>query len=237
MDESACSMTNLFELLLCNLQIDAVYCSQSSVAEKQSNISLPSPEGKGMRAYKLSTFILLLVVLTLASCSSNNDVTEEPTRSSEDVIRTAEAIAEKTRQFSTSTPEPSQVPPSPTTIIDTATPEPTATLASPRVVPKYNSNVRSGPGEEYPIIDFFFVDQEADVIALHIHETMGTWWYIKRIGSGLNGWVWGGAVEFSGDASGIPLWEAPPTPTATVLESGPTETDTPSVAPTDTDTP
>ena len=188
-----------------------------------------------MRAYKLSPLILLLVVLTLASCSSNNDVTEEPTRSSEDVIRTAEAIAEKTRQFSTSTPEPTQIPPSPTIIADTATPEPTATLASPQVVPKYNANVRSGPGEEYPIIDFFFVDQEADVIALHIHETTGTWWYIKRIGSGLNGWVWNGAVEFSGDASGIPLWDAPPTPTATVLESGPPETDTPE--PTDTDTP
>lgn len=180
-----------------------------------------------MRANKISLLILLLLVITLSSCSSKSAVTEQPTRSSEDVIRTAEAIAEKTREFSTSTPEPTQIPPSATIVLSTATPEPTATLTSPKVVPNYNANVRSGPGEGYPIVDFFLVDQEADVIAIHIHETMGTWWYIKRIGQGLNGWVWGGAVTLSGDASGLPLWEAPPTPTPTIRESEPPETDTP----------
>jgi hypothetical protein len=180
-----------------------------------------------MRINGISLIILLILAFVLSGCSSNEALSEEPTRSSEDVIRTAEAIAEMTRQYTTSTPEPTQIPPTDTVVPSTPTPEPTATLASPKVVPFYNANVRSGPGEEYPVIDFFLVGQEADVIALHIHETMGTWWYIKRIGQGLNGWVWGGAVEFSGDASGLPLWEAPPTPTPTIREAGPPETDTP----------
>ena len=188
-----------------------------------------------MYTLRITRLFLFMIVLTLVSCSSKSAVTEEPTRSSEDVIRTAEAIAAKTRQFSTSTPEPTPIPPSPTVVQATSTPEPTATLASPKVVPNYNANVRSGPGEDYPVIDFFLVGQEADVIALYIHETMGTWWYVKRIGQGLNGWVWGGAVEFSGDASGLPLWDAPPTPTATSPESSPPETDTP--VPTDTSAP
>jgi len=63
---------------------------------------------------------------------------------------------------------------------------------------------------------------------------MGTWWYIKRIGQGLNGWVWGGAVTFSGDATGIPYLEAPPTPTAT---SKAVETDTSEPEPSSTPKP
>jgi hypothetical protein len=185
----------------------------------------------GMRFGKWLCFIFMLSFM-IVGCSSKQEPTEQPTRSSEDVLRTAEAIAEKTRQSSTSTPEPipTEVTPSPTVVEQSPTPNPTETLTSPRVRADYNANVRSGPDEGYPVIDFFLAGEEADVIGLNIHPTMGTWWYIKRIGQGLNGWVWGGAVTFSGDATGIPYLEAPPTPTATtkaVATSAETETSEP----------
>jgi hypothetical protein len=174
----------------------------------------------------------------VANCSSDQDPSKQPTRSSEDVLRTAEAIAEKTRHSSTSTPVPipTESTPSPTVVEETATPLPTETPASPIVRPNYNANVRSGPDEIYPVIDFFLEGQEADVIGINVHPTMGTWWYIKRIGPGLNGWVWGGAVTLSGDASNVPYFEAPPTPTATIkVETQPAATDTASAEPTSTD--
>ncbi|OGO20336.1 MAG: hypothetical protein A2Z14_19330 [Chloroflexi bacterium RBG_16_48_8] len=155
-------------------------------------------------------------------------------------MRTAEAIAEKTRQSSTNTPEPipTEMTPSPTVVEVSPTPTPTATPASPKVRADYNANVRSGPDEVYPVIDFFLAGEEADVIGLNIHATMGTWWYIRRIGQGLNGWVWGGAVTFSGDATGIPYLESPPTPTATTkAETTAVSTDTPVATSTSTEAP
>jgi hypothetical protein len=190
-----------------------------------------------MRRSRLLCLILFASII-FSGCSSNGNTPEQPTRSSEDVIRTAEAIAEKTRQFSTNTPEPipTEVVPSPTIVESTSTPIPTETPASPKVRANYNANVRSGPDEIYPVVDFFYEGQEADVIGLNIHPVLGTWWYIKRIGQGLNGWVWGGAVTLSGDAGGIPYFEAPPTPTATKkVETQPAATDTLEAEPTETE--
>jgi hypothetical protein len=178
--------------------------------------------GKGL-------YLIFILSLIMTGCSSKEEPSEQPTRSSEDVLRTAEAIAEMTRQSSTNTPElvPTEVTPSATVVEQSPTHLPTETPTSPKVRADYNANVRSGPDETYPVIDFFLAGEEADVIGLNIHPTMGTWWYIKRIGQGLNGWVWGGAVTFSGDATGIPYFEAPPTPTATTKAAATSaETDT-----------
>jgi hypothetical protein len=192
-----------------------------------------------MHSCKLLCSIFILALL-IASCSSAQDASEQPTRSSEDVLRTAEAIAEMTRHSSTNTPEPipTQVTPSPTVLELSPTPNPTETPISPIVRANYNANVRSGPDEIYPVVDFFLEGQEADVIGLNIHPTMGTWWYIKRIGQGLNGWVWGGAVTLSGDATGIPYFEAPPTPTVTAKAATSVDsTNTPEPEPTSTPEP
>jgi len=192
-----------------------------------------------MRFSKLLCLLLFFSFL-ISSCSSEQGPTEQPTRSSEDVLRTAEAIAEKTRNAATNTPQPipTEVTPSPIVVEVTPTPTQTATPASPKVRADYNANVRSGPDELYPVIDFFLAGEEADVIGLNIHATMGTWWYIRRIGQGLNGWVWGGAVTFSGDATGIPYLEALPTPTATTkVESTSVATNTPEATSTSTGSP
>jgi uncharacterized protein YgiM (DUF1202 family) len=185
-----------------------------------------------------SVWLLLFCIIAsfvISACSSGSQTTEEPTRSSEDVLRTAEAIAEETRQAATPTFSPTPITPSPTVIEDTATPQSTATPAEPIVRANYNANVRSGPDEAYQVIDFFLDGEEANVIGQYAHPTMGVWWYVKRIGQGLNGWVWGGAVTVSGDTSAVPYLEAPPTSTSTPKPtSTPADTDTPTVEPTAT---
>lgn len=182
-----------------------------------------------MRASRLLNVLLVLSMIWLGGCSEEISTPEEPTRSSEDVIRTAEAIAKQTRQAATATPSHTPQTPTPTLIPETATPEPSATPGKPMVRADYNANVRSGPDETYPVIDFILQGQEADVIGQYMNPRMGVWWYIKRIGQGLNGWVWGGAVTLSGDASNIPFLQPPPTSTPTKAPmSPPTSTETPS---------
>jgi uncharacterized protein YgiM (DUF1202 family) len=135
-----------------------------------------------------------------------------PTISSEDVLRTAQAYAEQTRQAVTPTPTPTPVPPTATVPLATATPSATATSTFPVVTAKYNVAVRSGPGEVYAAIDLFLQGQTGQVIGRYDDTPIGTWWSMIRIGQGLNGWVWSGAVDLSGDVSGVPVLEPPPTP-------------------------
>ncbi|NOR89541.1 MAG: hypothetical protein GQ524_04735, partial [Anaerolineales bacterium] len=57
--------------------------------------------------------------------------------------------------------------------------------------------------------DFFLEGQRAFVVGRFESETNGTWWYIRRIDVGKDGWIWSGAVTLTGDVSGIPILEAP----------------------------
>ncbi|NIM92513.1 MAG: hypothetical protein GTO18_02200 [Anaerolineales bacterium] len=186
-----------------------------------------------MRTVRQSVSVLILFAVVLSACSQSESETVEPTMSSEDVLRTAEAIAAKTKSASPPTSSPTPIAPTATPPIETATPEPTATPSSPKVTANYNANVRAGPDESYEVIDIFFQGQEADVIGLYQHPTMGIWWFIRRIGEGLNGWVWNGAVTLSGDASGVPAYELPPTSTPAPEPTSPPE---PTETPTATET-
>ena len=187
-------------------------------------------EGSLMRNVKTPLLILLVISISLVSCSRGGDSSGEPTRSSDDVLRTAEAIAEKTRQAVTPTLTNTPVPPSPTIPPATATPEMTSTPTVPIVRPAYNANVRAGPDESYEIIDFFIEGQEAEVIGRYDHPTMGVWWFIDRIGQGLNGWVWNGAVVLSGNSAEVPYFDPPPTPTPIPPTSTPEPTEGPGTA-------
>ena len=183
-----------------------------------------------MRSHCHLRYTFLLLFILISACSKEPKTTEQPTLSSEDVIRTAEAIAEKSRQAATPTPCSTPITPTATAIPETATPEPTATLGKPIVQANYNANVRSGPDETYDVLDVFFEGQKAEVIGQYVHPQLGAWWFIKRIGEGLNGWVWGGAVTISGDTSTIPYLQPPPTSTATkppTTPPSPSETPSP----------
>jgi uncharacterized protein YgiM (DUF1202 family) len=153
--------------------------------------------------------VTVLVLSLLAGCRG---AAGTPTLSSDDVLRTAQAIAELTRTAPTVTSTP--VPQTATPSVPPPTEPPTQTVTPnfPAVTATYNVSVRSGPGEEYPIVDLFLQGQSAQVIGRYDDTPIGTWYLVSRIGQGINGWVWSGAAEASGDLNGVPVLEPPPTP-------------------------
>jgi uncharacterized protein YgiM (DUF1202 family) len=155
----------------------------------------------------------IMILPMVSGCGGSPSPAATPTLSKEDVLATAQAIAEATRLAASPTPPPPTPTPTVTPILETATPTVTATPASATVTATYNANVRMGPGEEYPVIDFLLAGQQGEVLGRYDNSPIGTWYYIKRVGVGLNGWVYSGAVTVGGDASKIPVLEAPPTPT------------------------
>ena len=174
----------------------------------------------------------VIILALLGACGTPRGQPATATVSSDDVIRTAEAIAESTRRAASPTPSPSPTALSPTPTLATATPSPTSTPGIPTVRARENARVRRGPGEQYELIDFLFADQTAEVLGRNENPTTGTWWFVRRIGQGLDGWVWNGVVEFSGDLARVPFLPAPPTSTPS-----PGPTDTASPVPTATITP
>lgn len=159
--------------------------------------------------------LTILIGILICGCNPGQDPLITPTRSGESIISTAKVYAEQTRQATVQTPPPITISPSPIAIQETSTPEPTETSSVPIVTADYNSHVRSGPDEMYQNIDFLLTGQTAEVIGRFENDNTGTWWYIRRIGEGKNGWIWSGAVTLSGYAGGVPVLEAPPTPTPT----------------------
>jgi uncharacterized protein YgiM (DUF1202 family) len=175
----------------------------------------------------------------LAGCNFSPAPEPTATLSPEQVLQTAQAIAEATLRAVTPTPAitDTPVPASETPILETATPEPSVTPSSPVLVAAYNANVRYGPGEEYPVVDFLLAGQSADIVGRYDDTPIGTWWLIQRT-QGINGWIWSGAVEVSGSTVGVPVLEKPPTPTPTKGPSKtPGPTSAPSATPTETPTP
>lgn len=184
----------------------------------------------GFKGWLVATFLLFV----LSGCNLPSREAGTPTASSEQVLQTARAIAQATLEASSPTPTrapPTDTPGPPT---ETFTPEPTGTRSSPLVTANYNANLRSGPGEEYEVIDFFLGGEQANVAGRYDETPIGTWWSIRRIGEGLDGWIWSGAVTFSGSDLGVPVLEPPPTPTPTEEPPGPSPTpsETPPVTPT-----
>lgn len=154
--------------------------------------------------------LLLLTGWVAAGCRATPS--GPPTLSSDEILATAQFIAEQTRNAPTSTPSPVPSTSTPTTVPVTATPSATVTLDFPAAVAEYNVAVRSGPGEEYPIVDLFLQGQTAQIIGRYDDTPIGTWWSVIRIGQGINGWVWSGATAVTGDTSRTLTLEAPPTP-------------------------
>jgi hypothetical protein len=78
------------------------------------------------------------------------------------------------------------------------------------VTSNYNAYVRVSPSEDQAHLGFFLQDQVAVVVGKFENSISGTWWLIRRVDVGKDGWVWGGAVTFVGDESVVPLIESMP---------------------------
>ena len=154
---------------------------------------------------------MILAIFFLGACNSP-EAGLNIDRSSEEVLETAQARAEATRQATFQTPPPTPIPPSPTVPLVTDTPIPTLTPTpgQPVAIADYNANVRSGPDAAYENIDFLLQGQRGFILGRYENVVDGTWWYLDRIDEGKDGWIWGGAVSIAGDLIGVPVLEAPP---------------------------
>ncbi len=177
--------------------------------------------------------VAALLLGLLAGCNFPSAVAATPTLSSDQVVQTAQAIAQATLAAVTATP--TRLPPTPSPAPPTNTPTPAATLtpASPVVTANYNANIRRGPGENYEVLDFLIGGNQADVLGRYDNSPIGTWWYVRPIAGGKTGWVWSGAVALSGSDFGIPALTPVPTTTPTPVPTS-TPTKTPTLTPTNT---
>lgn len=184
------------------------------------------------------TSMAALAALGVAGCNfgAGGGPTATPTLSSADVLKTAQAMAEATRQAISPTATVVPVTETETPLPVTETSAPTPSPSSPTVTANYNAYIRSGPDESYDYIDFLLEGASAHVLGRYDNPDSGTWWYVSPVEKGLDGWVWGGAVSFAGDQNGVPFRQPPPTPTR---PPKPTKTphDTATVGPTVTPTP
>jgi hypothetical protein len=153
--------------------------------------------------------LLTMACFALSGCGTASAGEVTPTLSSEDVLGTVQVYAEQTQQVTMQTVPPTPITPSPTVPQDTPTPIQTTTPSTPVVTADYNAFVREGPGESYRNIDFFLEGQTAEVAGQYMNEETGTWWYIRRIEGGKDGWVWSGAVTFAGNPSVVLHLEPP----------------------------
>lgn len=191
------------------------------------------------RSFRFTGWLFgLLLVFGLSACNFSSQDAATPTPSSEQVLQTAQAIAQATLDAATPTQTsapPTDTPGPPT---ETFTPEPTGTPSIPTAVADYNANIRNGPGEEYEIIDFILAEEAGEIVGRYDDTPIGTWWLIRRFGeAGRDGWVWSGAVTLSGNEAGVPVLEPPPTPTSTPSEQPTAPPAPPSETPAATATP
>jgi hypothetical protein len=128
------------------------------------------------------------------------------------------AVAPQPTQPPTATPTPSPTEPPPT-------PTPQATpFLSPK--PGSNVNVRSGPGETYPIIGRLSPGQTLAIIG---RTALSDWWQVCCL-NGQTGWMVARLVDAQGPVDGVPvISDIPPPP--------PTNTPRPTRPPAPTPTP
>ena len=96
--------------------------------------------------------------------------------------------------------------------VDTPTPtiEPTPTLGPAIAIAIGNSNCRYGPDNIYHIDGFLLKDERAPIDG---RNTENTWWYIERQDGPGHCWVANYLTDEEGDIAGVPVVQAPPTPT------------------------
>ncbi len=193
---------------------------------------------------RLRMLILLVIALALTACAGARSgrvptstpapvktqrptFTATPTRQGATPAATrGVAAAPAPAQGPTATPvppSPTPVPPSPTPVPPTATPEKASfTVSSPGV-----TNVRSGPGTNYPRIGEVRQGQTFEIIA---RNATGTWWQFDF--NGQNGWISGELVSANAAAKGVPVaTNIPPPPTAPPAPTRPPQPTSPPPAP------
>lgn len=101
------------------------------------------------------------------------------------------------------------------TITPTPTPTFTPTPGKPMFTVNIDSNCRSGPSKDYPILEGIYNGESVPILGQTTLDRP-TWWYVQK--DGINCWVSGILGATSGNLVGIPYVVAPPIPTPTRTE-------------------
>jgi RNA polymerase sigma-70 factor (ECF subfamily) len=88
--------------------------------------------------------------------------------------------------------------------------EPSPTLGPAIAIALGNSNCRYGPNNLYHIVGFLLKDEHAPIDGRNVETT---WWYIERQDGPGHCWVANYLTDEEGDIAGVPIVQAPPTPT------------------------
>jgi hypothetical protein len=88
--------------------------------------------------------------------------------------------------------------------------EPSPTLGPAIAIALGNSNCRFGPDNIYRIVGFLLKDERAPIDG---RNTETTWWYIERQDGPGHCWVANYLTDEEGNIAGVPIVQAPPTPT------------------------
>ena len=92
----------------------------------------------------------------------------------------------------------------------TATSTFTLTPSVPMVSVSVNTNCRTGPGDPYSILGVLNVGQTAEVVG---RSPANDNWIIKLTSAGPTCWLWAQYATVTGNTSGLPVVNPPPTPT------------------------
>ncbi len=171
--------------------------------------------------YKLFPFyiyrlVMLAMALILVACRTNLD---EDNLTTEITFSTTQAsvtlVPEATQTFEyTLTPTMSPTPIlklTPTPLASqtlTQAPTPTETPIPIAMIKTEIANLRTGPGEVYPIIVSFSKGVSLEILGRNIEST----WFFVDFSFDQAGWISIDAVEISGDLSIFAIVEPPPTP-------------------------
>ena len=72
-----------------------------------------------------------------------------------------------------------------------------------------NTNCRTGPGDDYPIVGALVVGQTAEVVG---RSASSDNWIVKLPGKTTTCWLWGYYATVTGSTSGLPIVAPPPIP-------------------------
>lgn len=166
-----------------------------------------------MKSRTSTTLASLVLITILAACNMPQaDQILPPGEVQTSAALTVEALM--TPPQATSTAGQAILPDTPAST-STPTAGPTGTVTPTYSVPMLrlleNTNCRTGPGQDYPIVNTYLVWKELEIVGAYPQEN---YWLVKSPESpGGQCWLWGEYTEVSGSSWAVPSVTPPPTAT------------------------
>lgn len=176
-----------------------------------------------MKVHRLVLSILLMLVLSLASCNlhstqeQQNEALAQSYTAAAQTVQAAQALITPTLTDTPAPPTSTNTVAAPPTVAQV---QPSATPSGTFFVVDAGANCRSGPDTVYDKVTSF---QAGSYLTLVGHNADNTWWYI--LSGNTNCWISGTTGHTTGPLGALPLISAPPTPTSAASGTAPTLSD------------